>query len=120
MIEDADQSFESFFDETKDEPFFVKSLENVQGDERDTIIFSIGYARDAAGVFRNQFGPLGKSGGERRLNVAITRAKYNVNRNTDQYRRNWRNRRQTQHQRVIKTNHDALKTNGGEGPYDDI
>lgn len=88
MIEDADQSFESFFDETKDEPFFVKSLENVQGDERDTIIFSIGYARDAAGVFRNQFGPLGKSGGERRLNVAITRAKYNVNRNTDQYRQN--------------------------------
>ena len=57
---------------------FVKSLENVQGDERDTIIFSIGYAKDASGVFRNQFGPLGKAGGERRLNVAITRAKYNV------------------------------------------
>ncbi len=74
----ADQSFEPFFDESKDEAFFVKSLENVQGDERDTIIFSIGYAKDAAGVFRNQFGPLGKSGGERRLNVAITRAKYNV------------------------------------------
>ncbi|MBR7032957.1 MAG: DUF4011 domain-containing protein [Clostridia bacterium] len=74
----ADQSFESFFDESKNEAFFVKSLENVQGDERDTIIFSIGYAKDAAGVFRNQFGPLGKTGGERRLNVAITRAKYNV------------------------------------------
>lgn len=74
----ANQSFEPFFDETKDEAFFVKSLENVQGDERDTIIFSIGYAKDAAGVFRNQFGPLGKSGGERRLNVAITRAKFNV------------------------------------------
>ena len=74
----ANQEFEQFFSETKEEPFFVKSLENVQGDERDTIIFSIGYAKDASGVFRMQFGPLGKSGGERRLNVAITRAKYNV------------------------------------------
>ena len=72
------QSFEPFFAENREEPFFVKSLENVQGDERDTIIFSIGYAKDANGVFRNQFGPLGKAGGERRLNVAITRAKYNV------------------------------------------
>ena len=53
-------------------------MENVQGDERDTIIFSIGYAKDNAGVFRMNFGPLSKSGGERRLNVAITRAKYNV------------------------------------------
>lgn len=73
-----DPSFETLFSEERDDAFFVKSLENVQGDERDTIIFSIGYARDAAGVFRNQFGPLGRSGGERRLNVAITRAKYNV------------------------------------------
>jgi len=72
------QSFESFFKENSDEPFFIKNLENVQGDERDTIIFSIGYAKDAAGVFRMNFGPLSKSGGERRLNVAITRAKYNV------------------------------------------
>lgn len=72
------QSFESFFKEDSDEPFFIKNLENVQGDERDTIIFSIGYAKDAAGVFRMNFGPLSKSGGERRLNVAITRAKYNV------------------------------------------
>lgn len=73
-----DQSKESFFSEDREESFFIKSLENVQGDERDTIIFSIGYAKDINGVFRNQFGPLGKSGGERRLNVAITRAKYNV------------------------------------------
>ncbi|MFB0919316.1 MAG: AAA domain-containing protein, partial [Oscillospiraceae bacterium] len=72
------QNFESFFKEDSDEPFFIKNLENVQGDERDTIIFSIGYAKDAAGVFRMNFGPLSKSGGERRLNVAITRAKYNV------------------------------------------
>ena len=72
------QEFESFFAEDKEESFFVKNLENVQGDERDTIIFSIGYAKDNAGVFRMNFGPLSKSGGERRLNVAITRAKFNV------------------------------------------
>lgn len=72
------QIFESFFNEDKEEPLFVKNLENVQGDERDTIVFSIGYAKDSNGVFRMNFGPLSKSGGERRLNVAITRAKYNV------------------------------------------
>ncbi|MEG0836184.1 MAG: DEAD/DEAH box helicase, partial [Christensenellaceae bacterium] len=72
------QMFESFFNEDKEEPFFVKNLENVQGDERDTIVFSVGYAKDENGVFRMNFGPLSKSGGERRLNVAITRAKYNV------------------------------------------
>lgn len=72
------QQYESFFSEDKDEAFFVKNLENVQGDERDTIIFSIGYAKDSQGVFRMNFGPLSKSGGERRLNVAITRAKYNI------------------------------------------
>ena len=70
--------YESFFKEDSTEPFFVKSLENVQGDERDTIIFSIGYAKDKAGNMRMNFGPLSKAGGERRLNVAITRAKYNV------------------------------------------
>jgi very-short-patch-repair endonuclease len=72
------QQYEHFFNEDTNEPFFIKNLENVQGDERDTIIFSIGYAKDATGVFRMNFGPLSKSGGERRLNVAITRAKYNV------------------------------------------
>ena len=70
--------YEEFFREDLNEPFFVKSLENVQGDERDTIIFSIGYAKDKAGIMRMNFGPLSKVGGERRLNVAITRAKYNV------------------------------------------
>ena len=72
------QDKEMFFSEEKEEAFFVKNLENVQGDERDTIIFSIGYAPDPAGKFRMNFGPLSKAGGERRLNVAITRAKYNV------------------------------------------
>ena len=70
--------YEKFFDESKDEPFFVKNIENVQGDERDTIIFSIGYARDKNGKMLMNFGPLSRAGGERRLNVAITRARYNV------------------------------------------
>lgn len=69
---------EPFFDEDKDEPFFVKNLENVQGDERDTILFSICYAKNAQGKMHMRFGPLGHQGGERRLNVAITRAKHNV------------------------------------------
>lgn len=70
--------YEGFFAEDKHEAFFVKSLENVQGDERDTIIFSIGYAKDSTGKMAMRFGPLSMVGGERRLNVAITRAKYNV------------------------------------------
>lgn len=72
------RAFESFFSEERDEPFFIKNLENVQGDERDTILFSVGYAKDANGVVHMNFGPLSKQGGQRRLNVAITRAKYNV------------------------------------------
>lgn len=58
--------------------FFVKNLENVQGDERDIILFSVGYGRDENGRFTEQLGPLGKQGGERRLNVAITRARRRV------------------------------------------
>lgn len=72
------QQYENFFAEDKEESFFVKNLENVQGDERDTIIFSIGYAKDQNGVMYMNFGPLNRDGGYRRLNVAITRAKYNV------------------------------------------
>ena len=70
--------YERFFDENRDEPFFVKNLENVQGDERDTIIFSICYGKNAQGRMYMRFGPLGHVGGERRLNVAITRAKRNI------------------------------------------
>ena len=70
--------FEIFFNEDTNEPFFIKNLESVQGDERDTIIFSIGYAKDQQGKMLMNFGPLSRTGGERRLNVAITRAKYNV------------------------------------------
>jgi len=58
------------------EPFFIKSLENVQGDERDTIIISVGYARDPSGTLALNFGPINREGGWRRLNVLVTRAKY--------------------------------------------
>ena len=57
------------------EPFFVKNLENVQGDERDVIFISVGYGRTAEGELAMNFGPLNGEGGERRLNVLITRAR---------------------------------------------
>lgn len=60
------------------EQFFVKSLENVQGDERKKMIFSVGYGPDKNGEIHKFFGPLSKKGGERRLNVAITRAEEKV------------------------------------------
>ncbi len=58
--------------------FFVKSLEHVQGDERDIIVFSVGYGPDEHGKFTAQMGPLNMPGGWRRLNVAITRARRRV------------------------------------------
>jgi hypothetical protein len=57
---------------------FVKNIENVQGDERDVIIFSIGYAADKKGKLNVQFGSLSQDGGENRLNVAVTRAREKV------------------------------------------
>jgi len=62
----------------KDDGLFVKNLENVQGDERDVIIFSTGFSVDENGVLPLNFGPLNRSGGERRLNVAVTRARRRV------------------------------------------
>ncbi len=62
----------------KDDGLFVKNLENVQGDERDVIIFSTGFSVDTNGVLPLNFGPLNRSGGERRLNVAVTRARRRV------------------------------------------
>lgn len=66
---------EGFFAAHVHEPFFVKSLENIQGDERDVILISIGYGRDAHGNVSMNFGPVSNEGGERRLNVLISRAK---------------------------------------------
>jgi hypothetical protein len=70
--------YEAFFNDDRLEGFFVKNLENVQGDERDVIIFSVGYGRDAQGNMTMGFGPLNRTGGERRLNVAVTRAREKV------------------------------------------
>lgn len=66
---------DDFFDEGGEEPFFVKNLERVQGDERDAIILTVGYGKTADGKVHYRFGPLNNEGGERRLNVAVTRAK---------------------------------------------
>jgi very-short-patch-repair endonuclease len=68
---------DDFFKEEQAEraPFFVKNLERVQGDERDAIILTLGYGRTRGGTVSHNFGPVNKPGGERRLNVAVTRAK---------------------------------------------
>lgn len=58
-----------------DEPVFIKNLENVQGDERDVILFSVGFGPDAGGRIYMNFGPLNREGGWRRLNVAVSRAR---------------------------------------------
>ncbi len=62
----------------EDMGFFVKNVEGVQGDERDIIVFSSTFGKNPAGTFRRSFGVLGQTGGERRLNVAVTRAREKV------------------------------------------
>ncbi|MGH7871510.1 MAG: DUF3320 domain-containing protein [Candidatus Binatia bacterium] len=75
LIRREQPDVESFFHAHPHEPFFVKNLENVQGDERDVIFISVGYGPDASGYVAMSFGPLSSEGGERRLNVLISRAK---------------------------------------------
>ncbi|MFN0305380.1 MAG: DUF3320 domain-containing protein [Burkholderiales bacterium] len=75
LLRRQDLSCESFFSDHPHEPFFVKNLESVQGDERDVIFISVGYGRTAEGYVPMSFGPLNADGGERRLNVLITRAR---------------------------------------------
>ena len=70
-----DETLEPYFAENNPEAIFVKNLENVQGDERGVIYFSTTFGRDAKGKISMNFGPLNLQGGERRLNVAITRAR---------------------------------------------
>jgi hypothetical protein len=80
-IEDARArrpDLDSFFRADRLKGFFVKNLESVQGDERDVMIFSVGYAYDSVGTFALRMGPLTATGGERRLNVAVTRARRRV------------------------------------------
>jgi len=81
-IEDAlwvaayeDSGLASFLESHPEEPFFVKNLERVQGDERDAIILTIGYGRNSKGEILYNFGPINGRFGERRLNVAVTRSK---------------------------------------------
>ncbi len=72
------QEMERRDDRNQDASFFVKNLENVQGDERDIMIFSTTFGKDTDGRFYRRFGPVGARGGERRLNVAVTRAKKQI------------------------------------------
>jgi very-short-patch-repair endonuclease len=72
---DADPALDPFFEDAEPEPVIVKNLETIQGDERDVVLLSVGYGPDEAGAISMNFGPLSQRGGERRLNVAITRAR---------------------------------------------
>ena len=75
LFEMRNLDLDKFFDDSLEERAFVKNLERVQGDERDAIILSIGYGKNADGRLMYRFGPLNQDGGERRLNVAVTRAR---------------------------------------------
>ena len=72
---DNDSLLDDFMGEREIEPFFVKNLERVQGDERDAIILSVGYGRNDEQKIRYNFGPINGKNGDRRMNVATTRAK---------------------------------------------
>ncbi|MCW5637811.1 MAG: DUF3320 domain-containing protein [Rubrivivax sp.] len=74
-LRQGDPAAEAFFSKHPYEPFFVKNLESVQGDERDVIFISVGYGKDEHGYLAMSFGALNGDGGERRLNVLITRAR---------------------------------------------
>jgi hypothetical protein len=79
LLRDADDDrLAQALDRTDGEGLFVKNLENVQGDERDVVFFSTGFSPLANGTLPLNFGPLNRVGGERRLNVAITRARRQV------------------------------------------
>lgn len=71
----ANPDFEWFFSDDREEPLIVKNLENIQGDERDVMLFSITFGPDQAGKITMNFGAMNKDGGEKRLNVAVTRAR---------------------------------------------
>lgn len=75
LLRRAHPDLEDFFAGGTTEPFFVKNLENIQGDERDVIFISVGYGKTEQGYLAHAFGPLSGEGGERRLNVLISRAK---------------------------------------------
>ena len=70
-----DERLEWFFSDDREEPVIIKNLENIQGDERDVMVFSTTFGRDAAGKLSMNFGPMNQDGGQKRLNVAVTRAR---------------------------------------------
>ena len=74
----GDERIVEALDGTNGEGLFVKNLENVQGDERDVILFSVAFSKNERGILPLNFGPLGLDRGERRLNVAVTRARQQV------------------------------------------
>ncbi|HRR66730.1 MAG TPA: DUF4011 domain-containing protein [Methanomassiliicoccales archaeon] len=74
-LRSGDEKLDAALSSEEGEPFLLYNLENVQGHERDRIILSVGYGRDENGRFPLNLGPLNREGGERRLNVAITRAR---------------------------------------------
>lgn len=73
-----DRRLEEWTSQLSDEPFFVKNLEQVQGDQRDVMIISIGFAKDEHGNLSHNFGPINQEVGKRRINVLITRAKNKI------------------------------------------
>ncbi len=75
MRSGSNSVLDAALDPEREEPLFVKNLENVQGDERDVILFSICFGPDSEGRVAMNFGPLNKAGGARRLNVAVTRSR---------------------------------------------
>jgi len=74
LIRREDDRFEWFFSDDREEPVIVKNLENIQGDQRDVILFSVTFGPDLAGKLTMGFGALNNDGGEKRLNVGVTRA----------------------------------------------
>ena len=81
LLDDArrrDPRLEWFFDEDRVEPTIVKNLENIQGDERDVMALSIAFGPDDAGRVTMNFGALNPEGGEKRLNVAVTRSRFEL------------------------------------------
>lgn len=75
QVRRSNPDFEWFFEEEREEPVIVKNLENIQGDERDIMLFSITFGPDSSGKLTMNFGALNSDGGEKRLNVAVTRAR---------------------------------------------
>ena len=74
-IRRRESELEWFFSDEREEPVIVKNLENIQGDERDVMLFSVTFGPDLSGKLTMNFGPINGTGGEKRLNVAITRAR---------------------------------------------